>query len=580
MCSKQYWEFKEREETVYVPEIDPLTGLPAMEADGTPRLRSEIVKKPVFDRPRMKLIPPENIRLDRGASWDDPVNSSPFCIVLHPMYVEEVEARIATPNPKTGQPEWKDIGRAQLKAATNRHIWDATRTIREGNREDSKESEIAIDEFFTVWVHENFVRWEGREYVYYTAGIHHLLSDPKPLEEVYPHCQDGERPIVMGYALIETHKSNPSGKPQLTEDLQREANEIVNLRLDNVKLALNKRWKVRRGKQVDLRSIIRNVAGSITLVGDMEDVEMMETRDVTQSSYQEQDRVNADFDDVAGNFSPASVNTNRRMNETVGGMNLMAGAATQVSDLDMRVFTETWAEPVLRQMLKMEQYYETDKVILGIAGQQAQLVSRFGINEITDDFLMQELTLRINVGVGSADPDRQLQKFQVGADITQKIFGDAVAPMLDFKEISKEIWGKLGYRDGSRFLKFDAPDPMVTQLQKQLEELQTKQERKELENQTKLEVGRMQALSKVLTQVVENMGNVEEGEQQMRVEQLKQIASMIEMITQEQLRGQAQAQNQLEGRNQGLEQEMMKGLFSLAQAKETAKQRPANGSGT
>ena len=42
-----------------------------------------------------------------------------------------------------------------------------------------------------------------------------------------------------------------------------------------------------------------------------------------------QDRINLDFDELAGNFSSASVSSNRKMNETVGGMNSpSAGGST------------------------------------------------------------------------------------------------------------------------------------------------------------------------------------------------------------------------------------------------------------
>ncbi|MCH8991441.1 MAG: outer membrane protein assembly factor BamA, partial [Acidobacteria bacterium] len=42
----------------------------------------------------------------------------------------------------------------------------------------------------------------------------------------------------LPYGIIEAHKSYPSGKVHLTEQLQREINDITNQRLDNVKLAI------------------------------------------------------------------------------------------------------------------------------------------------------------------------------------------------------------------------------------------------------------------------------------------------------------------------------------------------------
>jgi hypothetical protein len=189
------------------------------------------------------------------------------------------------------------------------------------------------------------------------------------------------------------------------------------------------------------------------------------------------------------------------------------------------------------------------------------------------------LLLTINVGIGAADPERQLQKFKTGAEIVGQIFGEGAAPLLEFKEINKEIWGNLGYRDGSRFLKMDAPDPMVTKLREELEALQKKLDRKELENQTKVEVGRMQALSRILTQVVENMGNLEEGQQEFGFDQLRQVAGMIEMVTQEQMRAQASEQGRGEDHARALDVESLRGMLQLQNTKAAAKARPAPNGG-
>ena len=73
-------------------------------------------------------------------------------------------------------------------------------------------------------------------------------------------------------------------------------------------------------KRVNLRSLVRNIPGSFTLMDDPEkDVQVQETQDVTSSSYAEQDHLNLDFDDVARAFSGSSVQSNRNLNETVGG---------------------------------------------------------------------------------------------------------------------------------------------------------------------------------------------------------------------------------------------------------------------
>jgi hypothetical protein len=503
VISKQWWEYEEREDTVLVPVIDE-TGQPVIDEEGRPSMREETEVTVVTDRPHIDLIEPENLRIDRGADWTDPINSSPFVILLTPMYIFEVEARMGRPNKKTGEPEWKTVPRSNLKSAASRQMWDSTRIQREGNREDSKESDIEIDEYSIVWVHENFMRWGGRDWVYYTAGTQEILSDPVPIEEIYQHCADGDRPIKMGYSILETHKLYPSGKPQLTEGLQTEANEIVNLRLDNVKLALNKRYTVKRGRQVDLKSLLRNVSGSVTLVSDHDDVEVIETKDVTSSSYREQDRINADFDDISGGFSPSSVQTNRSMNETVGGMEMISNAGNMLQDLDLRTFIETWAEGVLAQTVKMIQVYETDETIIALAGKKAQLYQRFGINTVTDDLLQQELTVRINVGIGATNPREKVEKFVGAAKAITEMFGPQIMMMANAEEFIKEIFGSLGYRDGQRFFNFQGQDPKVKMLMNMLQEMQKEKERRQLEADTKIKVAQTGAEAKIMSQELES----------------------------------------------------------------------------
>jgi hypothetical protein len=46
--------------------------------------------------------------------------------------------------------------------------------------------------------------------------------------------------------------------------------------------------------------------------------------------------------------------------QTVGGAAMMSQTAGSVSDYGLRVFFETWMEPVLKQLMKLEQAYENE----------------------------------------------------------------------------------------------------------------------------------------------------------------------------------------------------------------------------
>jgi len=422
------------------------------------------------DQPMIDLIPVENIRISPSAKWYDPINTSPYVIHLIPMYVKDVEAMMDKVDPKTGEPKWKKLTRDQIGSAT-RHINDSVRQTREEKRTDSTEGDQSIHEFTIVWIHRNIMEFDGVDKIYYTLGTEFMLSDPKPLKEVYHH---GNRPYVMGCTVIETHRTYPSSPNRLGKDLQKEINEIANTRIDNIRFALSKRYFAARDRQVDIRSLIRNVTGSVTLMKDPDkDVKVQETKDVTSSSYQEQDRLKVEYDELMGHFSGSSVQSNRNLNETVGGMEMLSNDANKVSEYQLHVFVETWVKPVLRQIMKLEQTYESDETILALAGVKAGLPEKYGVHDITDEMLQQELLLSINVGIGATNPQIQAERFIYGMKSIREMLGDDVIMKLNPEEIITELFGKLGYKDGSRFFNFgDEENPQLAQYLSIIEQLQ------------------------------------------------------------------------------------------------------------
>lgn len=471
VCSYQYWKYRDEVTiTGYEPEIDEF-GMVKYDGD-MPVMKAKKERVIKEDKPCVELIPLENIRIDPGASWIDPINTSPYVIWLMPMYVCDVKAMMATKDDKTGQPKWKKAEDDVIRSAINQK-YDSTRQAREGAREDSKMASKPVTDFEIVWVHLNIIKQDDGDMVFYTIGTEHLLSDPKPLKEVYFH---GERPFVMGVAVIETHKIYPSGLAELGDGLQREANEIVNQRLDNVKLVLNKRYIVKRGSQVDLKSLVRNVPGSVTLANEVSDVQEINWPDVTSSAFAEQDRINVDYDELLGNFSTGSVQSNRKLNETVGGMNMMSQGANQMTEYLIRTFSETWVEPVLKQLVKLEQAYETDQVVLALAAENANLFEKYGINQITDDLINNDLNVTVNVGLGATDPNAKMQKLMMGLNAYAQM---SQIPGLNKEELGKEIFGLMGYKDGKRLLGDGEQDPEKTQMKQAMQQMQSQMQQME-----------------------------------------------------------------------------------------------------
>ena len=495
--SYQNWTYVERQNTYEAPALDE-NGQPVIGADGKPVVSTATEPVVLKDCPIVELLPPENIRFHPAAKWYDPIGTSPFLQILWPMFVRDVKARM---KPRQGgkvptQP-WKPLTDGEI-ASASRLTNDSTRRARDDNREDADEKPIgSVKEFDVVWAIENFVNMDGQDVVYWTLGTEFLLSDPAPIEEVY---WTGERPVVMGVAAIETFVSVPEGPLGHVIPLQQEINEVVNQRLDNVKLVMNKRWLVRQGSNIDLRSLLANVPGSVTTVpGDFDQhVREIEFNDVTGSAYQEQDRLNVEFDELAGNFSQGSVMSNRKMNETVGGMNMLRTGSSEIRELTIRTFSETWVEKVFKQLVKLIQKYESDMALLALCGQKAKLFQKYGIDQVTDQLLNQNLTTTVNVGIGSTDPIGRLQKFLLAgkefmgmADAQAKIMAAGGAPILKLDEVGKEIFGRIGLKSGARFLVNSGDqriDPaQVQQMAAQMEQMGQviQQLQAEVENQDK-----------------------------------------------------------------------------------------------
>ena len=463
--SHQYWDFNENKES-YI-EVDGANN-PITNESGEPEIHEQITA--VKDTPVIELISPENIRIDPAADWADPIKSTPYIVHLIPMYLQDIRGKI-------DDGEWLEVTDEELLSTSDGNETDnATRLVRDEPRMDPKENETNssdLKDFWIIWVHKNIVKVEGVDYCYYTAGSEHMLTDPVPLKEMYPWLRDDERPYVMGCVNLEAHKIYPSGTVELTEELQAAANDIWNQRFDNVKLAMNKRYHIRRDRNIDLDALFRSVPGGAVEMDDPDtDVRIVETRDVTGSAYAEQDRINMDFDELQGNFSTSTVQGARSLNETVGGMNLLAGNSSTIAEYVLRTFSETWVEKTLKQLLRLEQYYETNPIILAVAGQEAgNLMPKFNTDEMMDELLRQDVLLKVNVGLNATDPMKRVQNLLFGISTLAQFPG--VPERINLPEITKEVFGQLGFKDGSRFINTEESNPEMEALQQQLEELQS-----------------------------------------------------------------------------------------------------------
>jgi len=462
--SKQYWKLQLRKShdepatdmgedgTKQVVDGDPESG------ETTPATRPVLV--PDVDRPDVTLFPPECVMIDPAADWTNPAQSAAYLVLKYPMRLDDVRRNEQDPrNP------WHKVGDDVLKGAAETMKFDAAaiRRAREFGLDRFDETMNAA-EFDVVWVYENFFRVNGEDMTFFSVGNQHYLTDPRPTREVYPE-QDGDRPVVFGYGALESHRIFPMAPVESWQQTQQEINDVANLFLDTLKLGIAPITKVRRGRNIDLDAVHRRGPNSHVLVQAADDVTFEPSPPIPPAVQLAIEKLDVDFDNSSGQFNSGTVQTNRALNATVGGLNLIAGAAGTVQEFDIRLWLETWCEPVLAQVVRLEQYYESNAIVLGLCGERAQLVQKHGVAQITDELLSHQVTIRVNAGLGNGDPRQRLQKFQMAIQVAAPLLAQSKElqtgqMVINVEEIMNEVFGAVGYRDGGkRFVKQMPPLP-------------------------------------------------------------------------------------------------------------------------
>lgn len=525
--SKQYWEYEEvrkkevKEVEVPVPLIDeetgqviidPLTGAPVLDV-GVEMQEVETVRI-TKDRPMVDLYPIDNARFDPAAPWHSPVQMGRWFFMLHPMGLDDAKAMMASAEKGGRDSGWLEVDDSVLLKGRMPYDNAGVRRQREGGPDRYEEGKSA-GKLDIVWLQENFMRIAGVDWHFWSVSRHQIISKIRRTEDVYPEFA-GERPYVMGVSSIDTHQIFPMSPTESWQPLQIELNDITNLRQDTLKRSIAPIAKVRRGRNVDLTQVQRRgQPDAVLLVDNQDDVEFQATPGPAGSAYTETSVNNAMFDELAGVFSTSSVQQSRQLNETVGGMRLMSGAANAVSEFDLRLWIETWVEPVIRQLAHLVKYYETDERMLMLSNAAAQTQRKFQHQPTLDDFEQVELFVRVNAGIGALDPMQKLSKLKVAFEMLAPIMPlmQEQGIKLKAEALVEEVMGAAGFRDGMRFFEMSegpAEPKQDPELQKFLEEM--KVEREKMAQDFKMTVLELQA---------ENQRNLLDNRTKVQIEQLR-----------------------------------------------------------
>lgn len=431
--AKVYWLHETAKTTRDEPEVDEMGNLIG--------IQTITEEKVISDEPVIEVLLPENFIFDPTARWDNVIGTAKYFVHRKMLSVDEVRVRM-------NAGEWNLLSDGEILTCRWAMEDDAVMQSKRGEgKPDPINNDNADTLYESVMVNEVFVRREGIWYTYHMMGTSFMLEDPVLLEERYHH---GRIPFAYGSAMIESHNNIADSKTHIGGELQRAVNEVSNQRVDNVKLALNKRYLVRRGATIDLKQLTSSSPGSVIFTSDPgADIVPQEVNDVTGSSYEETQRLTMEMNEVQGTFSGQAVANNRELNETVGGMKLLSNAATKIVDFDIRTFVFTWVRPVLELYMLTIQYYENDQTIMAIAANNSAYFPRLKLEDLTDDIMTKQLELKVDVGMGATDPVQRVNTLMYG--VTQVLSLPGMAENLDPKAVGSAIFAALGQGDGSKF---------------------------------------------------------------------------------------------------------------------------------
>lgn len=519
-CSKQYWEFEEIEFDVRVtkPKIDAFTGIQAIDpATGQGAMEETIERdrKIIRDRLMITNIPPEQAFVDPSADWRDPIQEGGYFIAGFPMRINDAQHMIdaGASRSKMGGAKWRDdIDVKKIVSARSEQAKrnEATRRAREDGQ-DRYDSRHAGKQADVVWLYECFYRYDGEDWTFWMLGERIMLTDPVPTRDAYPE-QDGDRPYTWGLGALETHKVHPMAPVESWQPLQQEMNDVTNLTLDAQKMAISPITKIKRGRNIDWKQIQNRGPDAAVAVEDKDDVTFEKAPGPGGEQQMQMNNLNVDFDELAGVFSTGSVQTNRQLNETVGGMQLMQGSSNALTEFDLRVWVETWVEPTLRQCVKLIQHYESSAHVIALAGKTAGLIvlpdqeppppgplspdqpgqpqpgqqpgappePPLPIEQVLANLDTAVISVKVNVGIGAVDNKQKAEKFVSGMKVTMEagplLAAQGVIP--NGTEMMNEFWGLIGYKDADRFFmpkpKDDSPPPEVQKIMAEMRLIEQK----------------------------------------------------------------------------------------------------------
>lgn len=403
---KTYWNLKKRIKKSLKNYNDGITSYPYID--------QEEVNE--FDDPSFEVIPIYDFFVDPAATS---IEDARYCIQRKLLTREEIESLAALDVYKP------DVVK-DLPAEGAGYEDSAKKQDRSISNYTTDDSVSGIPRKFEILEY-----WEDDRVVVLCDRLYILRDDENPFWH-------GRKPFIMARFTPLPFEFYGLGIPELIEPLQKILNDISNLRLKNVKLAVNRMF-MRMSGQVDDRQLRSRPGGIIDINNpDFDKVlRVVEWPDVTASSYTEVQNIQQAIQNSTGASDYIrGISSDVMPKQTATEVNQKTQQAATRFIFTYKLMVEQSLMEIARHFLYLLQQYMTEEKSVKILGQNA-----VEFKNITPVDIQGEYDFILAVDPTHVDEQNRrmniLQFYQITA--SNPIITNPQMPMVNLKSVIEEV---------------------------------------------------------------------------------------------------------------------------------------------
>jgi hypothetical protein len=215
-------------------------------------------------------------------------------------------------------------------------------------------------------------------------AIPNQLGEPKVIKP-FPYDQ----PIVQYKYIPLPQEWFAMGIPEILECLQEDKNLVRSARRDNIDLVINKVLKARSGADINY-DLIKYYAGAIWPLENLNDIEALETGDVTQSAYAEEGKIASDMENALSMFGYARGMTPEHEERPTTVIRLQQASLNRL-DLSIKMAEFTVLQNIAQRIILLARRYMPQQMYEMIIGDKDAGLYRMSEDDIRKFYVIKPM---------------------------------------------------------------------------------------------------------------------------------------------------------------------------------------------